>query len=300
MSVNSIKKLVLIQTIGGMRIPINAGDHIILGRSRLTKIKDKRLSKRHLKLVPSINKNSMTIEHIGRNFSTLKGVLIKPGFVGSLSAGDKFELLEGKHEFQLVMETENNNPSLLKPNNHWSNGLLQSMNDPNMIWYQNEDICIIKDKYPKSKYHFLVLPRKENISSLKKLTNQHISLVENMIDSAKTHVIKGIVEKNSKIRFRCGFHAIPSMAQVHMHVISQDFVSPCLKTKRHWNSFNTPYFVEAEKVLTYLSKDGLIPNDLDLQAKTWIAEDVKCHLCSHKPKGMGIPFKQHLESHSNA
>ena len=42
---------------------------------------------------------------------------------------------------------------------------------------------------------------------------------------------------------------IPSMAQVHMHVISQDFISPCLKTKKHWNSFNTPYFIDADKIL---------------------------------------------------
>lgn len=31
-----------------------------------------------------------------------------------------------------------------------------------------------------------------------------------------------------------------------MHVISQDFSSSCLKTKKHWNSFTTEYFVDAE------------------------------------------------------
>jgi len=34
-------------------------------------------------------------------------------------------------------------------------------------------------------------------------------------------------------------------SQLHMHVISQDFNSPCLKTKKHWNSFTTEYFIDS-------------------------------------------------------
>lgn len=37
-----------------------------------------------------------------------------------------------------------------------------------------------------------------------------------------------------------------STSHVHLHVISQDFDSPCLKNKKHWNSFNTEYFLESE------------------------------------------------------
>lgn len=29
-------------------------------------------------------------------------------------------------------------------------------------------------------------------------------------------------------------------------MISQDFDSPCLKNKKHWNSFNTEYFLESQ------------------------------------------------------
>ena len=296
MSNNSIGKLVLVQQNGGKKLPLTAGSMIILGRSRITQIKDTRLSKKHLKLVLTPT-GRVTIEHIGKNPSTIKGVVAQPGFVGSLSPGDKLELLEGKHEFELVMEKSEARKEAVKLNNHWSNGLIQSMNDPNLIWYQNDDICIIKDKFPKAMYHFLVLPRKENIPNLKKLTNQHVTLIQNMIECADSYVTKELVSKNSELEFRCGFHAIPSMAQVHMHVISQDFISPCLKTKKHWNSFNTPYFIDADKVLEYLSKEGSIPNNIEQEAKKWLANDVKCHKCSHKPRGMGIPFKQHLETH---
>ena len=34
-----------------------------------------------------------------------------------------------------------------------------------------------------------------------------------------------------------------------MHVISQDFYSFYMKTKRHWNSFNTDYFIEINDFL---------------------------------------------------
>jgi len=34
-------------------------------------------------------------------------------------------------------------------------------------------------------------------------------------------------------------------SQLHMHVISQDFNSASLKTKKHWNSFTTEYFIDS-------------------------------------------------------
>lgn len=37
-----------------------------------------------------------------------------------------------------------------------------------------------------------------------------------------------------------------SYSQVHLHVISQDFDSPSLKNKKHWNSFTTDYFMDSQ------------------------------------------------------
>lgn len=41
------------------------------------------------------------------------------------------------------------------------------------------------------------------------------------------------------------FVCILFYSHVHLHVISQDFDSPCLKNKKHWNSFTTDYFIES-------------------------------------------------------
>ena len=43
-----------------------------------------------------------------------------------------------------------------------------------------------------------------------------------------------------------------------MHVISQDFDSPSLKNKKHWNSFTTPYFVDSKgmgEICNYIGFD---------------------------------------------
>ena len=57
--------------------------------------------------------------------------------------------------------------------------------------------------------------------------------------------------------FRYGYHAIPSMGLLHLHAISQDFNSPSLKTKKHWNSFTTDYFVDSHKLIKMLQDNGM-------------------------------------------
>lgn len=49
---------------------------------------------------------------------------------------------------------------------------------------------------------------------------------------------RGLKEKNPGLEgFRIGYHAIPSMHLLHLHVISIDFDSEKLKTGKHWSSF---------------------------------------------------------------
>ena len=48
------------------------------------------------------------------------------------------------------------------------------------------------------------------------------------------------------------------MKQLHMHVISQDFDSPALKKKVHWNSFTTEFFIDALDFIDRLNNRGRI------------------------------------------
>lgn len=53
------------------------------------------------------------------------------------------------------------------------NNLILAMYDPNLELYSDEFIAIIADLYPKSRYHYLVLP-KENIQDVRALLALHI------------------------------------------------------------------------------------------------------------------------------
>ncbi|KAM9367277.1 aprataxin [Phaethornis superciliosus] len=174
---------------------------------------------------------------------------------------------------------------------HWSQGLKSSMQDPKMQVYKDEKTVVIKDKYPKARYHWLVLPW-DPISSLKSVTKDHLELLEHM-HSVGQRMIEQCPSRES-LEFRLGYHAIPSMSQLHLHVISQDFDSPSLKTKKHWNSFTTDYFLNSQDVIEMVRSNGRV------MVKDHVSELLKlplrCHHC--KQQLSTIPqLKEHLKKH---
>ncbi|KAM5298445.1 aprataxin [Ctenodactylus gundi] len=174
---------------------------------------------------------------------------------------------------------------------HWSQGLKISMQDPKMQIYKDEQVVVIKDKYPKARYHWLVLPW-ASISSLKAVTREHIELLRHM-HTVGEKVIADFAGP-SNLRFRLGYHAIPSMSHVHLHVISQDFDSPCLKNKKHWNSFNTEYFLESQAVIKMVQEDGRVT------VRDGMSELLKLPLRCHECQQLlpSIPqLREHLRKH---
>ncbi|XP_051558666.1 aprataxin isoform X2 [Myxocyprinus asiaticus] len=174
---------------------------------------------------------------------------------------------------------------------HWSQGLKVSMQDPQMQLYKDDRVVVIKDKYPKARYHWLVLPW-ESISSLKVLRSEHCDLLKHM-QRVGERMVQQCPDAH-KLRFRLGYHAIPSMSHVHLHVISQEFDSPCLKNKKHWNSFTTDYFIESEDVVAMLELHGKVT------VKEGMSELLKlplrCHVC--RKEQPTIPkLKEHLKAH---
>ena len=49
---------------------------------------------------------------------------------------------------------------------HWSQGLIGSMNDPSLLLSEDDSTVIIKDKYPKAKHHYLIMPKDVSVRSL--------------------------------------------------------------------------------------------------------------------------------------
>ncbi|XP_033822986.1 aprataxin [Periophthalmus magnuspinnatus] len=174
---------------------------------------------------------------------------------------------------------------------HWNQGLKVSMQDPKLQIYKDETVVVIKDKYPKARFHWLVLPW-QSIVHLKFLRKEHCDLLRHMQKIGEQMVLQ--CPDSDSLRFRIGFHIIPAMSHLHLHVISQDFDSPYLKNKKHWNSFTTDYFIETKDVLKMLESDGRV--SVKEGTSELLKLPLRCHIC-HRELSTIPALKEHLKSH---
>lgn len=81
------------------------------------------------------------------------------------------------------------------------------------------------------------------------------------------------------------------MRQLHLHVISQDFDSSHLKNKKHWNSFNTTFFLDSVDVIKELEDIG----NVTLKNDKCLVMELRCHRC--RSAHPNIPrLKSHISS----
>lgn len=228
----------------------------------------------------------------------------------------------------------------------WMNGLYDLLKDSSTWIISSDEVVVVEDKFPKAKYHFLVLPREKipeifdvsdliltthkfwNLylficvlkTNLLQLTRNHLNLLKEMYLMARN-----VIEvKGQKLDdFNIGYHAVPSMLQAHLHVISTDFNSPSLKTKKHWNSFTTEYFIPHEgkpriftpifaewmyqcsiisfvifcsELVRRIEVDGKVSKLNPTVAANLLKAPMKCHRCNATLKN--IPdLKSHLLKH---
>lgn len=94
-----------------------------------------------------------------------------------------------------------------------------------------------------------------------------------------------------------GFHAVPSMDTVHLHVISMDLVSPRLKHKKHYQSFHPTkgFFLTLDQVKCHLVAKGstalpLLPSKYEAM----LTDQLVSHVDGNVYKNM-LELKRHLE-----
>jgi aprataxin len=191
-----------------------------------------------------------------------------------------------------IKQTATHKPSFLS--------LESVINDPKCQIYKDDHCICIKDKFAKSKQHYLLIPFDEHqkrFSQLIDFKKENIKLLEHL-----KSVANNLIEKEFEIKtvesYKLGFHSVQSMFPLHMHIITRDFVSDSLKTKKHWNSFNTRYFINLEEIIEHL-KDHESLEDLLLakdELEKLLKSDLKCNQCpkvlSNMPK-----LKEHLRIH---
>ncbi|XP_058075067.1 transcription factor bHLH140 isoform X2 [Magnolia sinica] len=138
-----------------------------------------------------------------------------------------------------------------------------------------DDVVVLYDLYPKAKRHLLVLARRNGLDRLADVQKEHLQLLRTMHSVGLKWAEKFLVDDASLI-FRLGYHSAPSMRQLHLHVISQDFNSSHLKNKKHWNSFNTAFFRDSVDVIEEIENQGkaILNSDDKL-----LSMELRCHRC---------------------
>lgn len=183
-----------------------------------------------------------------------------------------------------------------------------TLNDPSAQVFKNDRFVCIRDKYPKSRFHLLLVPLTTVSKGAKLLKVQDLIKLDDsrQVLREMKQLSEEIVSKHCpdalKTRIRCGFHAIQSMNPLHMHIISNDFISDCLKNKKHWNSFTSPYFVHLNQLIDNLDqvKDYFAEDKFNLNKpnvlKAYLDSNLKCHVCNKEINN--IPnLKKHLVTH---
>ncbi|KAK4526122.1 hypothetical protein GAYE_SCF20G4035 [Galdieria yellowstonensis] len=167
---------------------------------------------------------------------------------------------------------------------------------PEIVYFADDQVVTIYDAFPKSRFHLLLLPR-QYIPEVSWLAPCHVGLLQHMIKvgtEIATFLTQQYLKSKEEQTFMLGFHAIPSLDQLHMHIISTDFVSPFLKTRKHWNSFHTDFFLPASYVLEELKAGRrLVPAKDREKYVNLLKRPLLCHRCKESFQNMKA-LKQHV------
>lgn len=212
--------------------------------------------------------------------------------------------------------------------------------NPEVVFFYNDDIVVLKDAYPKARVHWLLMPR--NIpagwpldvlgrgdfccdSSGSDLRSDAGADGDSGSGSgsgpdfgsgsavsagpALLHKLKPWVTKFQKLAeaelkkycknddhydglIRCGVHSVPSMDNLHIHIISKDMCSPALKRAQHYVSFTTKFFVDFNEIGSLLADDPRYNSQEMLQFEH--KADLICVWCHRNFGRQFAALKRHL------
>ncbi|KAG5727674.1 Transcription factor [Termitomyces sp. T112] len=183
-----------------------------------------------------------------------------------------------------------------------------------VLFSHSSNSLVIYDTYPKSIFHFLLLPRvkpslnADTLTSLRTLLRgdkEHakkviISLSEDAATLRKE--IEGEMFKRYGFKWGIwtGFHAAPSMPHLHLHVLSSDLRSDRMKSKKHYNSFHPKagFFLDIDEVMSWFdAEESYFSTKAKLDPKHYEAllkEDLVCFHCGSSMKNIPT-LKAHLD-----
>ena len=178
------------------------------------------------------------------------------------------------------------------------------------VVFYDEHAAIITDGYPKSTEHLLILPRSRSLTHrhpATALTEKEKTKLEPYIDIALKYIYDSFSTRyeildetiNNRTTFtkdfiQVGVHMVPSMNNMHIHVITRDFNSSRLKNKKHYNTFNTDFFVPWERLPLPIS-DIEDSNPRDIETRYLKQQDLLCCYCGRNLGNKFTELKKHLK-----
>ncbi|KAL8686905.1 MAG: hypothetical protein Q9218_006777 [Villophora microphyllina] len=191
----------------------------------------------------------------------------------------------------------------------------------------DDNFVVINDLYPKSSLHLLLLPRqpeKQLLHPFKALQDTaFLTTIQEEVRKLKPFVAKELQRRYSKFSSKdqkreeaienamdgvkelddaslppgrdwskevvAGIHTHPSMSHLHIHILSRDRHSECMRHRKHYNSFATPFLVDVDEF-------PLTKEEMRRRMKGGFLErDLVCWRCGRNFGNKFARLKVHLE-----
>ncbi len=212
-------------------------------------------------------------------------------------------------------------------------GLLPYILDPSkcssdVVIAHNDNGVLIRDAFPKATVHLLLLPRdsmkwdlkptdafddadfldlvrKEAAEAIKLAASELSRLISSHSESSKARIAAMEGDdppdelppgRDFLKELKVGIHAHPSMNHLHVHIISRDMHSDRLKHQKHYNSFNTDFFIPLDDFP--LAQDD--PRRLTGYQNANLKKEYKCWRCGRNFANKFTALKAHLEDEFRA
>lgn len=200
-------------------------------------------------------------------------------------------------------------------------------NFPREVIFKDDRFVAIQDRYPKSKVHTLLLPRgdvnmlhpleafkdadflaatKLKAAELKSIVAKELRRKFGRFskqDQAREQILNGEVDladgeelpagRDWESEVEVGIHLHPSMNHLHIHVLSRDNHSGSMKTRQHYNSFNTPFFVKLDEFPLEEEDPRRLENWK--RCEKYLERDFKCWRCGKNFGRSMARLKEHLK-----